>query len=372
MAAKPDLPKPLSKRAMSRGMRARAAPRGAGGRITRSVFVAGDKPPQVEARVISIERGTNGGSLQHYEVRVEVNGVRLGERSVAPPLRARPIKERIPRERVRDYEHLLTAFVPDHLAVDPRPQRLLKPHRRIPLRLEKRKRYNTTIFDPEQRQVFRDTSYPWSAFGRCETNFGPFSGVMIGPRHVLTCNHGIDWTPPPGFDADWLTFTPSYFDGDAPFGSTYATLVYFVQKDNNDGLSNGNEGQYDYVVLVLNDRIGDLTGWLGTRRYTDAWDPLAVWWHIGYPGDLTSFERPVFQSWFTMNGHDNQDDAHEIIYHQADVFPGQSGGPMFGFWDGDVGPRAVAVQSWQNTDTNGASGGGDLVDLAIRARDENP
>lgn len=26
------------------------------------------------------------------------------------------------------------------------------------------------------------------------------------------------------------------------------------------------------------------------------------------------------------------------------VFSGQSGGPMFGFWDVDVGPRAVAVR----------------------------
>ena len=287
-------------------------------------------------------------------------------------MRGEALKERIPTERLREYDELLAAFVPDHLAIEPRPQQLLKAFKRIPTHLDKKTRYNTTIFTPDQRQVFQDTSYPWSAFGRCETNLGPFSGVMIGPRHLLTCNHGIDWTPPPGFAADWLTFTPSYFDGNAPFGSTYATNVYWIKKDNNNGVSDGDEGQYDYVVLVLNDRIGDRTGWLGTRRYTDDWDPLSVWWHIGYPADLTSLQRPTFQSWFAMNGDDNQDDAHEIIRHQADVFPGQSGGPMFGFWDGDVGPRAVAVQSWQNSETNGASGGGDLVDLAIRARNEHP
>jgi hypothetical protein len=37
-----------------------------------------------------------------------------------------------------------------------------------------------------------------------------------------------------------------------------------------------------------------------------------------------------------------------------------------------VGPRAVAVQSWQSDTTNGASGGGDLVDLAIAARNDFP
>ena len=43
-----------------------------------------------------------------------------------------------------------------------------------------------------------------------------------------------------------------------------------------------------------------------------------------------------------MDGSDA--DAQEIL-HRADVFPGQSGGPMFGWWSGDVGPRVVAVQS---------------------------
>jgi len=197
---------------------------------------------------------------------------------------------------------------------------------------------------------------------------------MIGPRHVLTCNHGIDWTPPPGFDADWFTFTPAYYDSSAsaPFGSSYGTRVYYVQKDNNDGKSTGNEGQFDYVVVVLNDRIGERTGWLGARTYADAWDASAVWWHVGYPAEITSSSRPIFQRWIALNGDDTQDDAHQQIYHQADVFPGQSGGPIFGFWDGDVGPRAVAVQSWENASTNGASGGGDLRDLVARARSENP
>jgi hypothetical protein len=65
---------------------------------------------------------------------------------------------------------------------------------------------------------------------------------------------------------------------------------------------------------------------------------------------------------------DGTDDAAQSILHQADVFPRQSGGPMFGFWDGDVGPRAVAVQSWETRDNNGASGSRDLRDLVARAR----
>ena len=365
--------KPLSRRTINRSVKARRALRDNLSKTSKSLFVVGgEEPPKVATKIIPVQRTVKGKKSLHYEVRIELAGVRVGERASPPPFRSVGVKKRIPQEQLPEYDTLLTAFVPDHLPIDPRPQHLLKAYKRIPERLDRKTRYNTTIFNPDDRSVFQDTSYPWSAFGRCETNLGPFSGVMIGPRHLLTCNHGIDWTPPPGYDADWLTFTPAYFDGNAPFGSTYATRIYYMQKDNNNGVSDGNEGQFDYVVLVLNDRIGELTGWLGTRRYTDDWDPLAAWWHIGYPSDLTSMQRPTFQSWFTMNGDDTQSDAHEIIRHQADVFPGQSGGPMFGFWDGDVGPRAVAVQSWQNSTTNGASGGGDLVDLAIRARSDHP
>jgi V8-like Glu-specific endopeptidase len=337
------------------------------------VFVAGEnKPPSVTTKVIPVECVTDGRKSVHYEIRLDVEGARLGEHASPPPVRGEAVRKHVPEVQLPAYDKLLTAFVPGHLAFDPRPQRLLKAYKRIPERLDRRTRYNTTVFAPDLRQVFQDTNYPWSAFGRCETSIGPFSGVLIGPRHVLTCNHGIDWTAPPGFAASWLRFTPAYFDGNAPFGSTYATHIYWMKKDNNNGVSDGDEDQYDYVVLVLNDRIGESTGWLGTRRYMDEWDPLAVWAHIGYPADLTSMQRPVFQSGFTMDGDDNQDDAHQVIRHQASVFPGQSGGPMFAYWAGDVGPRVVAVQSWQNAETNGASGGGDLVDLAIQARNDQP
>ncbi|MBV1856279.1 trypsin-like serine peptidase [Catellatospora tritici] len=340
------------------------------GTLSRSLFVTGGPEGlTVEARVIPVERRHETEDAQIYEIRLEVGGTRLGLRASPPGIEVVEVRERLDEERYRD---LMDAHIPDHLGFDVEPRQLIQARNRIPRRLDPDLRYNTTSFGDEDRRVFRDTSYPWSAFGRCETNLGPFSGVMVGPRHLLTCNHGIDWTPPPGFAADWLTFTPSYYDGDAPFGATYATHVYSVKRDDNDGFSNGDEGQYDYTVLVLNDRIGDRTGWLGTRRYTDAWDTNPNWWHIGYPQDLTSVSRPTYQRGFTMNGDDEQDDAHQVLYHQADVFPGQSGGPMFGFWAGDVGPRAVAVQSWQDTDSNGASGGGDLVDLAIRARSDHP
>jgi V8-like Glu-specific endopeptidase len=366
--------KPVTFKSFRKALKSRATLEKKLATISKSLFVAAyDKSPKVKYQVVPTERKIKGQKFLAYEIKIDIDGVILGERSFADGVKSVQVKKHISTKELAKYSKFTVGFAPSHLPIDPAPQKLAKPIKRIPICMDESLKYNTTIFGTDNRRVFQDTSYPWSAFGRCETNLGPFSGVMIGPRHILTCNHGIDWTPSsPGYAADWLRFTPSYYNGSEPFGSSYATHIYWIKKDNNDGFSNGDEDQYDYVVLVLKDRIGDYTGWLGTRRYTDSWDGLEAWWHIGYPSDLTSMERPTYQSWFTMNGDNNQSDEHQAIYHLADVFPGQSGGPMFGFWEGDVGPRAVAVQSWHNSSTNGASGGGDLVDLAIQARSQFP
>jgi V8-like Glu-specific endopeptidase len=188
---------------------------------------------------------------------------------------------------------------------------------------------------------------------------------MIGPRHLLTVSHVIDWTAPAGYAADWVRFTPSYFDGGAPFGEAYGSHIYWYVQEDGDGFISGVEGDFDYVVVVLDRRLGETTGWMGARGYDDAWDNLDVWSHMGYPVDLNSGQRPTWQGGFRIDGTDAE---AQSILHQADVFPGQSGGPVFGFWAGDVGPRAVAVQSWQNSSNNGASGSMDMRDLVALAR----
>jgi V8-like Glu-specific endopeptidase len=263
---------------------------------------------------------------------------------------------------------VLTAFQPDHLARAPVPREVVRPHRTIFETGGRDVKRPTTVFTPDERRVFRDTAYPWSTVGLVETNRGAGSGVMIGPRHLLTVSHVIDWEVPAPFAADWVKFTPSAYDDDEPFGHAYANHIYWYVKEDGDGFITGGEGQFDYAVVVLDSRMGERTGWMGARSYSDAWDGLTAWSHMGYPSDLNSGQRPCFQGGFPLDGSAAQPDAHQEIQHKADVFPGQSGGPMFGWWDGDVGPRAVAVQSWQLSGVNGASGGDDLRSLVAQAR----
>ena len=290
-----------------------------------------------------------------------------------------PSLTRVPQPRRKKGERApflsYGGFLPDHLGLRPVPDRVsrdlvAKPRIHGTLKRKRGADEPTTIFAPDDRYLFLDTHYPWCTTGRVDTPGGQASGTMVGPRHVLTCSHAIQWKG--DGTAGWVKFTPSYFDGSAPFGEAWGTQVYFYNKaDGSDGLSRDEE-QYDYVVVVLGSRMGDLTGWMGGRSWSDDWDDEPYWRHIGYPGDLASGQRPSYQRDIAMDGSFWDREAHTRVFHQGDVWPGQSGGSFFAWWSGEDYPSVVAVQSAQNSDENIASGGSDMIDLIIRARNENP
>jgi V8-like Glu-specific endopeptidase len=312
--------------------------------IERRFHIAADGEPKVNTRLVRVDRGDD---KPQWEVVVEIDGVRTGARALPPALRG--IASKIGKRKISEEKlaQQLTGFIPDHLGFNATPLAQLKSVQRIRPALDNR-RVATTVFGTDNRR-------------------GSGSGVMIGPRHLLTVSHIIDWSAPAGYAADWVRFTPSFFDGNAPFGEAYGAHIYWYVQEDGDGFISGSEGDHDYVVVVLDRRLGDTTGWMGARGYNDDWDSLDAWSHMGYPADLNSGQRPTWQGGFRVDGTDA---AAQSILHQADVFPGQSGGPVFGFWDGDVGPRAIAVQSWQNSSNNGASGSMDMRDLVAHARTE--
>ncbi|HEY7197071.1 MAG TPA: hypothetical protein VH306_07780 [Gaiellaceae bacterium] len=322
--------------------------------------------PKVEAVA-----GDNGGG----DVRLRIGNFRPGVHVFPPGTKTQAVEPLGNKSRTLSKPLEVEAFLPEHLALRPVPQKLPAALKSPPfiqaLAADEREAGNqaTTVFAPENRRVFHDTAYPWSCCGRVDTPNGQGSGVMVGPRHLLTVSHVIRWNS--DGTTGWIRFIPSYFDGSAPFGTAWGVLTYFKYKVDGPTID-WIEGMYDYVCVVLNWPIGNWTGWHGTRGYTDSWDGGAYWAHIGYPGDLTAGNRPTFENGISLDGAWWEFDSHEAMSHHGDVWPGQSGGPFFGWWSGEVGPRAVAVQSSQNSSENNASGGQDLVDLVIRARNEHP
>lgn len=337
------------------------------------IFLPSDQGPEVHTEVAAAESAQlTEPDSRAFQVRVRVEGVKLGTHVFPPDTQARDLTAEDPLDE-REYSEMVTGFLPDHLPLRPTPE-VLDERFRLPRRIDalagpEDGNQATTIFAPDDRFIFNDTAFPWSACGRVDTAGGWASGVMVGPRHMLTVSHTIIWNS--DGSTGWIKFTPSYFDGSAPFGVAWGQVTYFRHKVVGPTID-GTEEQYDYVVVVLDRRIGDATGFWGSRSYTDSWDGSAVWSHVGYPGDLASGNRPSFQGNFALDGRASQPDEHEAMLHRADVWPGQSGGPMYGWWSGEQFPRVVSVQSWQNSTDNAASGGANMVDLIIRARNEHP
>jgi hypothetical protein len=303
-----------------------------------------------------------------------------GKHAFGPVVKAISIGRQVKR---LDEGVLLKPHRPEHLSLSPLPARLPREYLRpyfIPT-YKRRPRgawgQPTTVFTPDTRYTFSDTSYPWSSCGRVDTAAGWGSGVMVGPRHLLTASHVVNWGS--GNSAGWLKFTPLFFDGSAPFGVAWATLIYWWNRANPADGINAVECAFDFVVCILDTPIGNLTGWMGSRGYSTSWNSGSYWGHVGYPGDMAGGQRPAFHgpgvmdSTFTqtLGGRDSFG-----IRHRNDVWPGQSGGPFFGWWQGEVGPHVVSSQSAQNwggpTGPN-TCGGGDPLPVLVRwGLDHNP
>jgi hypothetical protein len=277
-----------------------------------------------------------------------------------------------------EHEGYLPGGVPLHPIPDLlRPEQFRPPPWRRPPGREDDMGEPATVFPPDTRSVIFDTAYPWCTCGRVATPGGWGSGVMIGPRHMMTASHVVPWLA--GGGSDWLTFTPMQYDTSAPFGSAHVTRVYFWQRVNGaDGISS-NEAAFDYVVCVLSTQLGNSTGWMGSRAYLAKWNGLVAWAHIAYPWDIGSGVRPVYTTNGVMDSTVSENFGGRTsfrIMHRNDLTPGQSGGPYFGWWSGEGFPRVIAIQSAENWGMAGgpnAAGGGDaLPQLIIHATTVEP
>lgn len=219
------------------------------------------------------------------------------------------------------------------------------------------------IFPPDDRRIYQDTNYPWRCVCQVQSGSNGGSGVLIGPRHVLTASHVIDWR------TRKANIAVNRFDRTNE-GTSQVIAAHYYEEITDVEYTNGDS---DYAVLVLADRLGDRLGWLGCRRYHSEWDDNGKdWWRsIGYAGDVAMSARPVFQQGFQLDEDDlDLGSARALQTKTGDFMKGQSGSPIFSFW-GD-GPYAVAVVSADGGGYNWAAAGSDLPALVAEARSVDP
>ena len=230
------------------------------------------------------------------------------------------------------------------------------------------------VFGNDDRITLYPGGYPFNCVGKLFTYgddrpIGKGTGVLIGPRHVLTAGHMVSWS-----QARWgMQFVPGYYNGKSVDGPGVNSWVSDAQ-----GWNTGNTvAAHDMAVLRLYEPLGDWLGWFGATVYSDAWQGVPRWQLIGYPGAVAGGEKPSWEIFIAVLDDDSDGDALELE-HQGDSGPGDSGGPFFSIWP-DSFPYVVGTLSGGETITGGlfgignednniAAGGKAMVDLIIWAR----
>jgi hypothetical protein len=309
------------------------------------------RPPEVTTNITPLEAGGGGGG--RYRLDVELQGARLPLTNSLTGIatHAGSADERLPR-----LERAKLGYRPPFHDLRVIPDRLRTPD------LPQEWQFLDEVAQPSPRYKFNDRSFPWCAFGRVTApTYSPSlnshgTGVMIGPRHLLANNRIVRWNPQGG-DAGWIVFTPAYFHGEAPFGTAYAEKVFFWrQLEPLFPTRDEHLLAFDYVVCVLNRRIGDITGWVGWQdTYDPAWNGLPLWSTVAYCDDFANGEEPTFQDQvrvLDVRKPAGTDPPGQALVLENNAKTGVSelfhepGAPLFGWWHPpEPWPRVVGMHA---------------------------
>lgn len=197
------------------------------------------------------------------------------------------------------------------------------------------------VFGGDDRLAYADSNWPWGLVGKIFTSGGWVgSGALIGPRLVATAGHVVPWGSGPW----WMRFVPAFFDGNSLHGAGFESYVSDARGYDTGGDVTG----YDYAVLRLYQPLGSWLGYFGFNGYSSSWEDDPYWTVLGYPGAVASGQRPSYQNGVSTFDDDSDANGGRELETKADMTPGNSGGPMFGWWSGD--PRLVGVVSGEETD----------------------
>lgn len=193
------------------------------------------------------------------------------------------------------------------------------------------------------------TAWPWRTISHFSNTC---TGTLVGPRHLITAAHCINqqgtntwftFTVRPGRDGSTIPYGSSTISPNPPSGKA---AWYFTHPQwRNPGTANAR--QWDWGLIVIPDRLGDQTGWMGYVALNATTLKANSQYNRGYPGcGGTRPDVPVncqpqrlygdtATCKFGAFSFPGSNGWNRIYNHSCDTSGGHSGSPIYQYFFGN-------------------------------------
>lgn len=216
------------------------------------------------------------------------------------------------------------------------------------------KQPRSVIGSDDRFWIDNTTAFPWRTACKIYADFssGPGSegsGVLVGPRHVLTAGHVV-YDHEHGGWFTGITVVPALDDTYEPYGEAYATKAWSFT-----GWIQDADPDHDMALIVLDSDIGNSTGWLGMSAASDATLQGSIVNSAGYPGDKQAIYDADYL--WGANGTVTALSANTITYSATmDTYGGQSGSGVWQYFPASQENYVVAVHAYGDSGIGANSG----------------